>query len=297
MRRRILQSTLLVVTITALVLGVPLAITTWKLMEDFARADLVDRLEQVATRLDGPGSFDTVDEDALALAVPSRGRLTLEEAGRPVQILGVEVGPNPITETLPVWPGAVITLAEPRAQLRTEQLQVTLIVVLLVVLSVGTGAVVATVTARRLAEPLRDVADRAARLGAGDFRSAPYRHGIPELDRVSDVLDTSAGALSELVQRERNLVGDVSHQMRSRLTALQLRLDELTTHPDPDVGKEAAAALEQAERLSGVLDELLQAARAARAAGAEPADQRETLAGGSEEGQARRRAGIECHVR
>ena len=119
--------------------------------------------------------------------------------------------------------------------LRTEQVQVTLVVVLLIVLSVGTGAVVATVTARRLAEPLRDVADRAARLGAGDFRRTPDRHGIPELDRVSDVLDTSAGALAELVQRERNLVGDVSHQLRSRLTALQLRLDELTTHPDPDV--------------------------------------------------------------
>jgi signal transduction histidine kinase len=276
--------------ITALVLGVPLAITTWRLMEDFTRADLLDRLEQVATRLDGPGSFDTVDQDALTLAVPSRGRLTLEEAGRPVQVVGAEVGPNPITETLPVWPGAVITLAEPRSMLRTEQVQVTFVVLLLVVLSVGTGAVVATVTARRLAEPLRDVADRAARLGAGDFRFAPSRHGIPELDRVSDVLDTSAGALAELVQRERNLVGDVSHQMRSRLTALQLRLDELTTHPDPAVGKEAAAALEQAERLSGVLDELLQAARAARAAGAEPTDLRETLAGVVEEWQPRLRA-------
>ena len=290
MRRRILQSTLLVVTITALVLGVPLAITTWRLMEDFTRADLLDRLEQVATRLDGPGSFDTVDQDDLRLAVPSRGRLTLEEAGRPVQVLGTDVGTDPITETLPVWPGAVITLAEPRELLRTEQLQVTLVVLLLVVLSVGTGAVVATVTARRLAEPLRDVADRAARLGAGDFRSAPDRHGIPELDRVSDVLDTSAGALAELVQRERNLVGDVSHQMRSRLTALQLRLDELTTHPDPAVGKEALAALDQAERLSGVLDELLQAARAARAAGAEPTDLRATLAGIVEEWHPRLRA-------
>src|SRR4051794_4855061 len=109
--------------ITALVLGVPLAITTWRLMEDFTRADLLDRLEQVATRLDGPGSFDTVDQDALTLAVPSRGRLTLEEAGRPVQIVGAEVGPNPITETIPVWPGAVITLAEPRSMLRTEQVQ------------------------------------------------------------------------------------------------------------------------------------------------------------------------------
>ncbi len=290
MRRRILQSTLLVVTITALVLGVPLAVTTWRLMEDFTRADLLDRLEQVAARLEGPGSFDAVDQDALALAVPSGGRLTLEESGRPVQVLGADVGVDPITEALPVWPGAVITLAEPRTVLRTEQLQVTLVVLLLVLLSVGTGAVVATVTAQRLAEPLRDVAHRAARLGAGDFRPAPDRHGIPELDRVSDVLDTSAGALAQLVQRERDLVGDVSHQMRSRLTALQLRLDELTTHADPAVRRESGAALEQAERLSGVLDELLHAARAARAAGAEPTDLRETLAGVVEEWQPRLRA-------
>ena len=96
MRRRILQSTLLVVTITALVLGVPLAITTWRLMEDFSRADLLDRLEQIATRLDG--SFAAVDQDALALAVPSGGRLTLEEEGRPVQVLGADVGANPIAE-------------------------------------------------------------------------------------------------------------------------------------------------------------------------------------------------------
>jgi signal transduction histidine kinase len=289
-RRRILLSTLLVVTITALVLGVPLAVATWRLMEDFARADLLDRLEQVAARLDGPGSFQTVDQDAIALAVPSRGRLTLEEAGGSRQVVGGDIGPDPIVETLPAWPGAVLTLGEPRAELRTEQTQVTLVVLLLVVMSVGAGAVVATVTARRLAEPLRDVADRAARLGAGDFRPAGERHGIPELDRVSDVLDTSAGALAELVQRERNLVGDVSHQMRSRLTALQLRLDELAAHPDPDVGREAAAALEQSERLSGVLDELLDAARAARAAGAEPTDLSAAIAGVAEEWQPRLRA-------
>jgi signal transduction histidine kinase len=139
------------------------------------------------------------------------------------------------------------------------------------------------VTARRLAEPLSDVADRAARLGAGDFRPASGRHGIPELDRVSDVLDTSAAALSDLVQRERELVGDVSHQLRSRLTALQLRLDELAAHPDPSARREAMAALEQTEKLTAVLDELLDAARAARAAGAEVSDLREGLATVAEE--------------
>ena len=300
MRRRILRSTLLVVAITAFVLGGPLAIATWQLVEDFTRADLTSRLEQVAARLDGPGSPDRIDPDridtaAIELAVPPDGRLVLEREGRQVRVIGADVGADPVAETLPFVPGGVITMAEPRSTMRTEQVQLTFVVLGLVVLSVGTGAVVATVTARRLAEPLRDVADRAARLGAGDFRSAPDRHGIPELDRVSDVLDTSAAALAELVQRERVLVGDVSHQLRSRLTALQLRLDELATHPDPSARQEALAALEQAERLSGVLDELLEAARAA---GAELQDLREGLAAVADEWRpALRAAGRSFKVR
>jgi signal transduction histidine kinase len=253
-RRRILQSTLLVVALTAFVLGGPLALTTWQLVDDFDRARLTASLEQVAARLDGPGT--EVDRAGLELAVPAGGRLILERAGEPTLIIGADVGEDPVSEALPFGPGGMITMEEPRAVLLGQQVQVTFAVLLLVVLSVATGTVVATLTARRLALPLRDVADRAARLGAGDFRAAPARHGIPELDRVSDVLDTSATALAELVQRERALVGDVSHQLRSRLTALQLRLDELSTHPDESARTEALAALEQAEKLSAVLDEL-----------------------------------------
>lgn len=273
MRRRILQSTLLVVAITALVLGGPLAITTWQLVEDFTRADLTSRLEQVVAELDDKVSAGGQPNlVGIELAVPAGGRLTTSIPGSPPATVGGDIGADPVVEALPVGQGGSVSLGVPRSTMRGEQLQATAVVLLLVVLSMATGAIVATVTARRLAGPLLDVANRAARLGAGDFRVAPNRHGIPELDRVSDVLDSSAGALAELVQRERDLVGDVSHQLRSRLTALQLRLDELTGHPDPTARREAAAALEQAERLSAVLDELLEAARAARAAGAEPVD-------------------------
>ncbi len=275
MRRRILQSTLLVVTITALVLGAPLAVTTWRLVEDITRGDLTSLLERVEARIEDEGT--NIPDAELQLAVPSNGRLVLQQPGQPERRIGVDVGENPVSESLPFGIGGVITLEEPRSAMLTQQIQATLVVLLLVLLSVAAGTVVATVTARRLAEPLSGVADRAARLGAGDFRSVPRRHGIPELDRVSDVLDTSAAALTELVQRERELVGDVSHQLRSRITALQLRLDELATHPDPDIHREAVAALEQTEKLSAVLDDLLEAARAARAAGAELMDLREGL--------------------
>ncbi|GEL24987.1 two-component sensor histidine kinase [Pseudonocardia sulfidoxydans NBRC 16205] len=283
MRRRILQSTLLVVMITALVLGGPLAFTTWRLVEDITRAELTSALERIVARVDDDQMLDQADQAAVSLAVPAGGQLTIRIPGRPVGTVGAAIDGETVSETLPFGSGASLTLAEPLSTMRTQQIQVTVIVLLLVLLSVGVGAFVATVTARRLANPLSDVADRAARLGAGDFRSAPHRHGIPELDRVSDVLDASATALAELVQRERSLVGDVSHQLRSRLTALQLRLDELSTHPDPSARREALAALEQTEKLTAVLDELLEAARLARAAGAEPVDLRAGLGDVAEE--------------
>lgn len=278
MRRRILQSTLIVVTIMALVLGVPLAVATWRLVEDVFRANLTSTLEQLAGRLDDPGALAQLDASQVELAVPPGGRLDIEQNGRTLLAVGSDLAPSmAVTETLPFAPGGLLTIMEPEEVLRTQQLQFTLVVLMLVAVSVAAGAAVAIWTARRLAEPLSDVADRAARLGAGDFRASPHRYGVPELDRVSDVLDTSAVALADLLQRERDLVGDVSHQLRSRITALQLRLDELSTHPDPSVRPEALAALEQTERLTAVLDELLEAARAARAAGAEVADLREVL--------------------
>ena len=96
---------------------------------------------------------------------------------------------------------------------------------------------------------------------------------------MAEALDTSATALAQLVQRERELVGDVSHQLRSRLTALQLRLETMTDVDDEEVAQDAQAALEQAERLGDTLDELLAAAREARAVGAEPVDLASALPG------------------
>ncbi|HET9138523.1 HAMP domain-containing sensor histidine kinase, partial [Actinophytocola sp.] len=156
--------------------------------------------------------------------------------------------------------------------MHTRQAQVAALVGLVVFATVGIGTLVAVITARRLASPLRHVADRASRLGAGDFRLDKARYEVPELDMVAEALDNSALALAQLVQRERELVGDVSHQLRSRLTALQLRLEALVSMGEGETAAEARAALEQAERLADVLGDMLAATREARAAGAGPVD-------------------------
>jgi signal transduction histidine kinase len=284
MRRRILLAILLAVAVTGAALGIPLGITAWRLVENLNRENLAASARGIAARLDNQlANGQQIDLDQVAAGVPAGGLLTVQVPGVVEKRYGSDPGGDTVAESVPIAKQGTVDLAIPAGPMRDRQTQVTLLVVMLVVLSVGTGTVVATVTARRLAKPLRHVAERAAKLGGGDFRPDPSRYGVGELDMVAEALDSSGTALAQLVQRERQLVGDVSHQLRSRLTALQLRLEPLTTHPDPEVVDESKAAQEQADRLADALDELLAAARAASEEGAEPLDLPSTLPAVSEE--------------
>jgi signal transduction histidine kinase len=119
---------------------------------------------------------------------------------------------------------------------------------------------------RRLGEPLEDLVETAERLGSGDSRPRLRSYGVPELDQVAVVLDASAERIASLLRGERELAANASHQLRTPLTALSIRLEEiLATSSEPDVREEAAAALTQAERLAAVVDSLLTRSRNSRA--------------------------------
>ncbi len=274
MRRRILLAILLAVTVTACALGIPLGFSATAVVESITREDLAARVRQIAALLDDEvANGRDLDLNRVQLGVPPGGHLlvTLPDSGERLRF-GTKLAGETVSEEVPIVQHGTVRLSIDAGPMRTTQTQVALLVALVVIAAIGGGTAVASVTARRLARPLLHVADRASRLGAGDFRLDRTRYEVRELDSVAEALDASATALAQLVQRERELVGDVSHQLRSRLTSLQLRIEELTVVPDKEIAGEAQAALEQAERLADVLDELMAAAREARATGAEPVD-------------------------
>lgn len=291
MRKRILQAILLAVAVTGLALGGPLVYTTVLLVENTARTQLQDDASRLADIVADQFARDhELDLSQLQVAVRKPEYLRIVDPQGDVSTVGTPITGGAIKATANIVPKGTVELSVSDDNLRSSQLSEGGLVLLLLVLSVSIGTVVATLTARRLAEPLQRVAERATRLGDGDFRPDARRHGVQELDALAEALDTSASALAQLVTRERELVGDVSHQLRSRLTALQLRLEALAMHPDEETAVEAGAALEQADRLAEVLDELLAAARAARAIGAEPLDLATELPGIVEEWRQRLRA-------
>ncbi|MGI8867511.1 MAG: ATP-binding protein [Mycobacteriales bacterium] len=268
MRGRIVRSTLGVVAVAIFALGLPLLFVSLRLIADTARTDLLREAQTVQSYVESRVQASRPVTGEVGELLPEGDHVTITMPRK----APLEVGPKPprhrITQTVALGTGGTVVVSRPSDYVRNRVVQVAVLIGLVAITAAAIAAVVAIVVARRLAVPMLEVADRAARLGDGDFRSVAQRHGVPELDRVSDVLDRSAAEIAELVRRERDLASDVSHQIRSRLTALSMRLEELTLHGDPDVREEAQLALEQAERLEGVVTELLAHARNRRTAAA-----------------------------
>jgi len=120
--------------------------------------------------------------------------------------------------------------------------------------------------ARWVSRPLAGLDSTARRLADGDLGSrAVVDSGPPELRRLASTFNTMAGRLEALVHGHRAVIADVSHQLRTPLAALRLRLDLLAADTDPDpqtTGHELAGALEELARLSRLVDGLLAVARA-----------------------------------
>ena len=114
----------------------------------------------------------------------------------------------------------------------------------------------------RLAAPLSQLVEAAEQLGEGKTRIEPIRSGIAEVDRVSAVLTRSAQQVTKSLAAEREFASDASHQLRTPLTALLMRLEEISSSDDPVVvHEEAGIAMEQVERLTRVVDDLLMRSR------------------------------------
>ena len=158
--------------------------------------------------------------------------------------------------------GTVI-LVRPTASLDREIAAIWVLFGTICVVAMIGAALLAFGLARWVSRPLKGLDAAARRLADGDLEiRAKVESGPPELRRLGTTFNTMAGRLEALVHGNRAVIADVSHQLRTPLAALRLRLDLLADDTDPETGHELAGALDELARLSRLVDGLLTVARA-----------------------------------
>ncbi|MFI2642975.1 ATP-binding protein [Streptomyces sp. NPDC018610] len=259
MRRRLIQSTLAVVLVVIAVFGVSLVIVETRTISNSAQERVDSEALRLASIVDSRLlGAETVNADILRDQVAPGQYAVIAIPGRPTIEVGAKPAGDVIHSTATGEQGETVRMEEPRSSVTREVGRTLLIIGLVALLAVIAAVLLAIRQANRLASPLTDLAETAERLGSGDPRPRHKRYGVPELDRVADVLDSSAERIARMLTAERRLAADASHQLRTPLTALSMRLEEITLTDDPDTVKEEAnVALTQVERLTDVVERLL----------------------------------------
>ncbi|GHF10944.1 MULTISPECIES: HAMP domain-containing histidine kinase [Streptomyces] len=259
MRRRLINSTLAVVLVVIAVFGISLVIVETRTIESSAQ----ESVQTEAVRLTGIVDSrllggERVESGVLREQFTPDRYARIEIPGRPVIELGDRPTGGVITATEKGEQGETVRVEESRSAVSREVGRTLLVILTVALLAVVAAVFLAVRQANRLTAPLTDLAETAERLGSGDPRPRHRRYGVPELDRVADVLDGSAERIARMLTAERRLAADASHQLRTPLTALSMRLEEITLTDDPDtVKEEATIALTQVERLTDVVQRLL----------------------------------------
>lgn len=296
MTRRLLFTYLTITAFTLVVVVVPLGLTfssreRTQLEFDVERdaqavASLVEDDLENATQPDLESVFDRYDVDgARILVVDAQGRSVADSgradldrnyATRPEIAAALDgqrstgsrrsetLDANLVYVAIPVASdgeihGAVrITLPSATVDRRVRDTWIrlgTLSAVVLVIVGV-----VGLILARSVTRPIRQVEEAARRLADGDLeaRSGPV-HGPPEVAALAEQFDITAERLENLVEVQRRFVSDASHQLRTPLTALRLRLE--TMDPSAEDAPRVEAALAETDRLGRLVQSLLAVAR------------------------------------
>ena len=132
-------------------------------------------------------------------------------------------------------------------------------------ISIAMAVMVALLFARFVTRSLDDLRRTTEKFADGDLTATAKEFGAPETRKLASSFNTMARRLSRMIDQQRSFAGDASHQLRTPLTALRLRLEQasnLVISNPKEAHNHMEEALSETERLSYLVEQLLQLARA-----------------------------------
>jgi signal transduction histidine kinase len=158
---------------------------------------------------------------------------------------------------------AVIRTFVPQAQLSHGVLRAWLVLAGVGLGLVALSVIVSAQLARSLVRPLRALARASEQLAAGDLSARAPFEGAPEIRKVSLGLNRLAVRIGELLAHERETVADLSHRLRTPLTALRIDAESLRDE------EEMTRVIAGVDDVSRTVNEIIREARRPTEPGAE----------------------------
>lgn len=269
MRERLIGILVLLVVGVVVLYALPRAYFTANLVRDH-ELEMLDRTadfleNRINSRLEAGTPVDTATLES-ALDGTDGARYAAPD-GTTIIAGNLVVDPDrSLVETRSTDDTGTLTVTRDRA-IVTAQVESALLPLIFLGVGLATGAcIIGYVVAGRTSRPFGQLAEAAEELGHGNFDLNLPREGVPEALEISRALRISASRLDELVRREREFAVNASHQLRTPITALRLELEDLTYWPEttPEVADQVRRSIDEIDRLTASIDDLLDLARRQR---------------------------------
>ena len=145
------------------------------------------------------------------------------------------------------------------------------------------AVIISKLIARNISRPLQNISDKARRLAEGEYAADYDGAGIAEIDELAETLNFAAEGLSKVEELRRELVANVSHDLKTPLTMIKAYAEmirDLTGDNPQKRGEQLNVIISEADRLTALVSVLIrisQDEREERVYQAEPFDLEEMI--------------------
>lgn len=123
------------------------------------------------------------------------------------------------------------------------------------------AVLIAMVVSTSIVDPLRQATRAAAAMADGDYSVRVRAVTSDEVGQLAEAFNSMASDLAEVDRLHREIVANVSHELRTPLAALRSRLENMADGVEPATAENLEAAVVQSERMTDLLQYLLDLSR------------------------------------
>lgn len=125
----------------------------------------------------------------------------------------------------------------------------------------ATALLLARWLARGMTQPLRDMAQAARRMETGDYSQRVHTASRDEVGQLAQAFNRMGAELEQLERLRRDLVANVSHELKTPISALRAHLENLLDGVEQPNAETLQVMLTQSERLGRLVEQLLDLSR------------------------------------